>query len=139
MKAGVVDFIEKPLGRDQLGVIIEQALEESRKAIALSCWREDAIRRIADLTTRLRQIMQLVLAGHPSKNIATDLGISPRTVENHRASIMRKTASKSLPLPVGLALAAAGRDEGRQFAERESLLTREQISHASDPDPPSSL
>ena len=50
--------------------------------------------------------MDLVLAGHPSKNIAADLGISQRTVENHRASIMKKTGSKSIPALIRLALAA---------------------------------
>ena len=51
--------------------------------------------------------MELVLAGHPSKNIAADLNISRRTVENHRASIMKRTGSKSLPALARLALAAA--------------------------------
>jgi len=51
--------------------------------------------------------MELVLAGHPSKNIAADLGISQRTVESHRAAIMKKTGSKSLPALARLALAAA--------------------------------
>jgi two-component system CheB/CheR fusion protein len=55
---------------------------------------------------RQHQIMDLVLAGHPSKNIAADLGISQRTVENHRASIMKKTGSKSLPALARLAIAA---------------------------------
>jgi len=59
------------------------------------------------LTPRERQIMEMVLAGAPSKNIAVDLGISQRTVENHRASIMKKTGSKSLPALARLALAAA--------------------------------
>ena len=45
---------------------------------------------VRGLTTRQRQIMELVVGGQPSKNIAADLGISRRTVENHRASIMRK-------------------------------------------------
>lgn len=51
----------------------------------------------AGLTPRQHEIMRLVLDGHPSKNIAADLGISRRTVENHRAAIMKKTGSKSLP------------------------------------------
>jgi DNA-binding NarL/FixJ family response regulator len=70
--------------------------------------RQDAADRVARLTPRQRQIMELVLAGHPSKNIAADLGISQRTVENHRAAIMKRTASKSVPALTRLALAAAG-------------------------------
>ncbi|WP_213775222.1 LuxR C-terminal-related transcriptional regulator [Bradyrhizobium sp. dw_78] len=62
--------------------------------------------RLASLTPREHEIMKLVLVGHPSKNIAADLGISQRTVENHRASIMRRTGSKSLPELARLALAA---------------------------------
>jgi two-component system CheB/CheR fusion protein len=50
--------------------------------------------------------LDLVLAGHPSKNIAADLGISQRTVENHRAQIMRKTGSRSIPALIRLAVAA---------------------------------
>lgn len=61
---------------------------------------------IAGLTARQRQIMGMVLDGHPSKNIAADLNISQRTVENHRASIMKRTGAKSLPGLARLALAA---------------------------------
>lgn len=69
--------------------------------------------RFASLTPRQHQIMQLVIAGHPSKNIAMDLGISQRTVENHRAVIMQKTYSKCLPELVRLAFSAGwnGGDE----------------------------
>ena len=69
--------------------------------------REAAAIRVASLAVRQRQILGLVLAGHPSKNIAADLGISQRTVDNHRAAIMKKTGSKSLPALVRTALAAA--------------------------------
>jgi two-component system CheB/CheR fusion protein len=51
--------------------------------------------------------MDRVLAGQPSKNIAADLGISQRTVENHRASIMKRTGSESLPALARLAVTAA--------------------------------
>ena len=73
----------------------------------VSACRQTAARQIADLTTRQRQVMDLVIAGHPSKNIAADLGISQRTVDNHRAAVMKKTGSKSLPALVRMALAAA--------------------------------
>ena len=108
MKAGAVDFIEKPIGRDELLASVERALDQTRDSGKLSvCARETAATRVASLTTRQRQIMDLVLAGHPSKNIAADLGISQRTVENHRAAIMKKTGSKSLPALIRMALAAA--------------------------------
>jgi DNA-binding NarL/FixJ family response regulator len=70
-------------------------------------WQEDAADRVASLTPRQREIMILVVAGCPSKNIAADLGITRRTVENHRAEIMKKTGSKSLPALGRFGLAAA--------------------------------
>jgi two-component system CheB/CheR fusion protein len=106
MKAGASDFIEKPVGRSELLASVERALELSRDSSKLFAWREAAAHHVAGLTARERQIMELVLAGQPSKNIAADLRISQRTVENHRASIMKKTGSKSLPALARLALAA---------------------------------
>jgi two-component system CheB/CheR fusion protein len=112
MKAGALDFIEKPFDQGELLASIERALEQSRDTGKLAAWSEAAASRIATLTQRQRQIMDLVLAGHPSKNIAADLGISQRTVENHRASIMKKTGAKSLPALARLALAAASNTIG---------------------------
>ncbi len=106
MKAGAVDFIEKPLGRNELFTSIERALEHSRDSAKFSVPQQVAATRLAGLTVRQRQIMELVLAGHPSKNIAADLGISQRTVENHRAAVMKKTGSHSLSALIRLALAA---------------------------------
>ena len=106
MKAGASDFIEKPVGRDELLACVGRAIAQSHDSIKLSAWRESAADNVSRLTPRQRQIMALVLAGHHSKNIAADLGISQRAVENHRNSIMRKTGSKSLPALARLALAA---------------------------------
>ncbi|MDZ4369097.1 MAG: CheR family methyltransferase [Afipia sp.] len=107
MKAGAVDFIEKPVSRNELLASLRRAVEQSRDESKRAAWRATAARNVAGLTPRQHQIMNLVLAGHPSKNIAADLGISQRTVENHRASIMRRTGTKSLPALARLALAAA--------------------------------
>jgi two-component system CheB/CheR fusion protein len=108
MKAGALDFIEKPIGRDELIAGVERALTMSQDSHKLQEWREAAATHLAGLTPRQREVMERVLAGEPSKNIAADLGISQRTVENHRASIMKRTGSKSLPALARLALVAAG-------------------------------
>jgi two-component system CheB/CheR fusion protein len=106
MKVGASDFIEKPIGRDDLLASVERALVQSSDSGAAEAWRDAAKGRMATLTSRQREIMDLVLAGHPSKNIAADLNISQRTVENHRAAIMHKTGAKSLPALARLAIAA---------------------------------
>ena len=106
MKVGASDFIEKPGSPDELLACVERALAHSHDVSERTAWREDAVGHLARLTPRQHQIMDLVLAGNPSKNIAVDLGISQRTVENHRASIMRKTGSKSLPALARLVLTA---------------------------------
>ncbi len=87
----------------------EGALLREKDAVVnmLLARRDFAAKHVARLTPRQRQIMELVLAGYHSKNIAADLGLSQRTVENHRAAIMKKTGSKSLPALTRLALAAA--------------------------------
>jgi len=68
---------------------------------------DDSARRLDGLSKRQREILDLVLAGHPSKNIAADLGISRRTVEGHRAAIMKKLGVKCLPALARMAVAAA--------------------------------
>ena len=108
MKAGASDFIEKPVSADDLVASVERALEQAHDSGKAIAWRDDAAKHIGALTARQREIMDMVLAGHPSKNIAADLNISQRTVENHRASIMKRTGTRSLPALARLALAASG-------------------------------
>jgi two-component system CheB/CheR fusion protein len=108
MKAGAFDFIEKPVNQSDLLKFVTRVFDQSRDAGALIARREKAADQIASLTSRQRQVMDMVLAGHPSKNIASDLGISQRTVENHRASVMERTQTKSIPALARLAIIASG-------------------------------
>jgi len=107
MKAGASDFLEKPVSRNDLVKSIETAFAASYDANAVFARKSAAKQQLSGLTTRQLEIMTRVLAGEPSKNIAADLGISQRTIENHRAAIMKKTGSKSLPALARLAIAAA--------------------------------
>ncbi|WP_331251179.1 response regulator [Xanthobacter oligotrophicus] len=76
MKAGAYDFIEKPVGRGELLACVKQALDQARDAQTRPVWHAAAAEQLSGLTHRQREILDLVLAGHPSKNIAADLGIS---------------------------------------------------------------
>ncbi|WP_443699462.1 response regulator [Pseudomonas sp.] len=106
MRAGVCDFIEKPFRYQQLLTSVTAALANQVDTEDSKVLRKAAIDHISHLTARQRQIMAMVLDGHPSKNIAADLGISQRTVEKHRASIMSRTEAKSIPELARIALAA---------------------------------
>jgi two-component system CheB/CheR fusion protein len=97
MKAGAIDFIEKPINLEELRESISRGLNQSQQMAKRDSYLEDVAKAYANLTARQVEVMELVLAGLPSKNIAADLGISQRTVENHRAAIMKKTRSNSLP------------------------------------------
>jgi two-component system CheB/CheR fusion protein len=112
MKEGAADFIEKPIAGDELIASIARAMALAQDSNRLAAERDAAATHFAALTERQREVLDRVLAGDPSKNIAADLGISQRTVENHRASIMHRTGAKSLPALARLALAAAWREPG---------------------------
>ncbi|WP_081504210.1 chemotaxis protein CheB [Sphingomonas sp. PAMC 26621] len=107
MRSGACDFIEKPVGRVELLASIARAIDQSHDLRLRDAAQEQAAAHVGELTGRQREVMDLVLAGHPSKNIATDLGISQRTVENHRAAVMHKMQAKSLPELARIAQAAA--------------------------------
>ena len=101
MKAGAVDFIEKPFGDDTILASIEGALK--RKAQATD---PALLERLESLTPREREVLELLVIGHPNKVIAHRLDISPRTVEIHRAHVMEKMKAKSLPELVRSAMQA---------------------------------
>jgi two-component system CheB/CheR fusion protein len=105
MKAGAFDFLQKPVRQHELLDCIERALKYSDEQPG-SAERKIAATKIESLTARQRRILDLVLTGAPSKKIAADLDISQRTVDSHRAVIMRKVGAKSLPDLIRIALTA---------------------------------
>lgn len=107
LRNGAVDFLEKPVDFDQLVASIDEALEQTRNSAAHHAVHATAASRLAELTERQRQVLALVLEGRPNKVIAAELGLSRRTVEAHRAAIMRKTGSKSISALVRSALSAS--------------------------------
>jgi two-component system CheB/CheR fusion protein len=107
IKAGAFDFIEKPISAEDLALCVNRAFAQSKDLGAMRAKYSLAAEQIALLTPRQLQIMERVLSGQANKNIAMDLGISQRTVENHRAAIMEKTKTKSLPALARLAMLAA--------------------------------
>lgn len=104
MRAGAADFIEKPVSPEELLASLERVVRQSQSSQERSAWRTAQAARIAVLTERQRQVMELVVAGYANKEIAARLGINQRTVESHRALIMKKTGAKSLADLVRLAL-----------------------------------
>jgi two-component system, LuxR family, response regulator FixJ len=106
MKAGAVDFLEKPFEATDLFDAIERALAANRRALASDAQATAALRHLATLTTREREVLDHVVTGKSNKEIAQILGISPRTIDVHRARIFQKLDADSLPDLVHLVLAA---------------------------------
>jgi two-component system response regulator FixJ len=105
MKLGAVDFIEKPFAEEAVISAIEAALE-GRKSESQTGRENESARRLESLSDRERDVLRGLLAGQPNKTIAYDLGLSPRTVEVHRANLMTKTGASSLSELVRMALLA---------------------------------
>lgn len=106
MKNGASDFIEKPFEKAVLLEAIERASERLARAEESSASEREAKVRIAALTARERDVLRELARGHPNKTIAYDLGISPRTVEVHRANVMTKLGVRSLSEALRIAFAA---------------------------------
>lgn len=106
MKAGAVDFIEKPFDRVVLLEAIEDGLARLAQASSSLSRREAASARLGVLTPREVDVLEGLVRGHPNKTIAYDLGISPRTVEVHRANLMQKLEVASLSEALRVAFAA---------------------------------
>ncbi len=96
MKAGALDFVEKPFSNQAMLELIQQSLKADSQARESRRVRDELAKRHDDLTGREREVMALVVSGASNKEISSKLGISPKTVEAHRARVMRKMDARSL-------------------------------------------
>ena len=106
MRAGAIDFIEKPFQDQPLLDLIHEGIRRSIDASAQGAARATARARIGSLTPREREVLVFLVEGTLNKVIADRLDISPRTVEQHRSHIMEKTGARSLSELVRMALKA---------------------------------
>jgi len=113
LKSGAFDFIEKPFNDELLLGLVKRALEqESKQRESLA--EADALReRMASLTPRELEVLDLVVAGAANKQISSELGVSTKTVEVHRARVMDKLQAESLSHLVRMVISARG---GQQTA-----------------------
>lgn len=106
MKGGAVDFLEKPFEKTQLLRALAVGFEQLEQRHAAEASAQEAALRIAALTPREQDVLRGLAEGLPNKTIAYDCGISPRTVEVHRANLMTKLEARSLSEALRLAFAA---------------------------------
>ena len=106
MKAGAVEFIEKPFEKAVVLRALEEGFGRLDAAHRASHRSEAAQIRLKSLTPREREVLDGLAKGLPNKTIAYDLGISPRTVEIHRANLMEKLEARSLSEALRIAFAA---------------------------------
>jgi FixJ family two-component response regulator len=97
MRDGAVDFLEKPFDAQILLERVRGALDADREARQLAAERAEVAASLARLTPRQRSVLEGLTAGKPSKIIAAELGVSPRTVDVHRFRLMHQLGAQSLP------------------------------------------
>ncbi|HQR90470.1 MAG: DNA-binding response regulator [Caulobacter sp. 32-67-35] len=107
MRSGVVDFIEKPFSEGRILDALRRALN-ALEAPSMSDDQAEIQHRLETLSERERQVLDGVVAGHPNKVIARELGISPRTVEIYRAKLMTKMHADNLAALVRMTLSVRG-------------------------------
>lgn len=118
MKGGATDFLEKPFQKATLLDALARAADRLHRHDAGARAEHDAKVRIAALTPRERDVLRELARGNPNKTIAYDLGISPRTVEVHRANVMTKLDVRSLSDALRIAFAARLGEDQDQYVAR---------------------
>lgn len=106
LKNGALDLIEKPYSAETIIAAVRQALTQLEVRSDRDSRRSEAAERLAVLSAREREVLEGVVKGHSNKEIARELGISPRTVEAYRANLMMKMGAESLSDLVRMAIEA---------------------------------
>jgi two-component system response regulator FixJ len=106
MKIGAIDFLEKPFDDEVLLASVRSALNQLDRDSKRQAERSDIESRLAALSNRERDVLEGLVTGHANKQIAYNLGISPRTIEIYRANLMTKMQAASLSDLVRMALIA---------------------------------
>jgi RNA polymerase sigma factor (sigma-70 family) len=104
LKAGAIDFIEKPIQEPVLLAALEHGMTQQRAAESDAVRKADLERRLARLTPREREVLAMIVEGRHNREIAQVLGISPRTVEVYKARVMDKLDVERLPDLIRLTL-----------------------------------
>jgi two-component system, LuxR family, response regulator FixJ len=107
MKRGALDFIEKPFNNQELLDRIHQAIQQDASQRREHARLADLCARMASLTPREREVMDMVVAGKTNKEMARDLNVSVKTIEAHRARVTEKVRARSVSELVQMALACS--------------------------------
>lgn len=108
-RSEAIDFLEKPLNEAKLLQAIDEAFARQSVSFETRQQREHFIRHLEELTPREHEVMKLVIAGRHNREIAEELGISPRTVEVHKARMMAKLDADNIPQLVRICLEAGNK------------------------------
>ena len=106
MKYGAVEFIQKPFRDQELLDCINSAMKNARESYERNIEKKQVLGRLNSLTKREKEALELLSEGHPNKVIADKMGISQRTVENHRANLLEKMEAQSTAALIKLLLLA---------------------------------
>jgi len=112
IKVGAFDFIEKPFDEERLLASIRNAVEKTHQPDIDASELDKLQARFNSLSARQRQVMELAVAGLSNKEIGSQLKISPKTVENHRAWVMERIGARNIAELVRIAMKIEGRPQG---------------------------
>ena len=122
MRNGALTLIEKPCGDDEIWEAVRMGLRVDERCYRIECTRKELMQRFELLTPKERDVLDLVVAGDPNKVIARKLGVSIRTIENHRHKIFQKLEADSVAELVKMALTTGMVSESQSYSSTSNYL-----------------